>query len=55
MNNKQKVKLIAYLTASSMFLYGCKMTINNFLNKEKQDDPKNDFNTEQAIEETESK
>lgn len=55
MNNKQKVKLVAYLTASSMLLYGCKMTINNFLNKDKQDVPKNDFNTEQTIEETETK
>ena len=55
MNNKQKAKLIAYLTASSMLLYGCKMTINNFLNKDKQDIPKKDFNTEQTIGETEPK
>ena len=55
MNNKQKVKLIAYLTASSMLLYGCKMTINNFLNKDKQDVPKKDFNTEQTIEGSETK
>lgn len=55
MNNKQKVKLVAYLTASSMLLYGCKMSINNFLNKDKQDIPKKDFNTEQTIGETETK
>lgn len=51
MNNKQRIKLIAYLTASSMLLYGCKMTINNFLNKDKQEVPTNDFYTEQTTEE----
>ena len=55
MNNKHKVKIIAYLTASSMLLYGCKMSINNFLNKDKQEVPKKDFNTEQATEESEVK
>ena len=55
MNNKHKVKLIAYLTASSMLLYGCKMSINNFFNKNKQEVPKKDFNTEQATEESEIK
>ena len=55
MNNKQKAKLIAYLTASSMLLYGCKMSINNFFNKKQQEVPKKDFNTEQATEESEIK
>jgi len=55
MNNKHKVKLIAYLTAFSMLFCGCKMTIKNFFNKEKQEVPKKDSNTEQTIEETEVK
>lgn len=55
MNNKHRIKLIAYLTASSMLLYGCKMTINNFFNKDKQEVLKKDFNTEQTIQETETK
>lgn len=53
MENKRKIKLIAYLTATSIVLHGCKMTMNNIFNKDKVDKPKDDFTTSQVGEETE--
>ena len=55
MKSKKTIKLIPFLIAISIFLQGCKIKINDILDKDKTETPKDDFTTSQIqIEETET-